>query len=303
MTASWGLTGPQFLGVYLVTYLLALALMYGFRAVLTRSGTAETDAPNPRPLLDPYETAYLAGGPGRTVSTAIANLALSDRLLVSRGGTLTVAAGATLIDDVDAAVADGVSATHRRKTAMKRLRKHPRIVAIGERLRARGLLLDSGSTTILRACALLPCAVWVVGVLRLINGIELHHKVLLLFVFLVATGLSTLVLVRAFLADAAHRPSAEGQLALQGMRNRYESGVALAEPAAETGRTDAARQAQVVGVALLGFVALTDDDLRTSLLGSVGVTGGGGCGSGSSCGGGGGGCGGGGCGGCGGCGG
>lgn len=296
MTASWGLTGPQFLGIYLVTYLLALALMYAFRAVLTHSETAETDAATPRPLLDPYETAYLAGGSDRAVSAAIANLALSDRLLVSRGGALTVAAGVTLTDDVDAAVADCVSAAPRRKVALKRLREHPRIVAIGDRLRARGLLLDSASTAALRACVLLPCAVWVVGVIRLINGIALHHKVLLLFVFLVATGLSTLVLVRAFLADAAHQPSAAGQLALQGMRNRYESGAALTEPATEAGRrTDATRLAQVVGVALLGFAALTDDDLRTSLLGSGGGADGGGCGGSGGCGGG--------CGGCGGCGG
>jgi len=300
MTASWGLTGPQFLGVYLVTYLLALALMYGFRAVLTHT---ETDAENPRPLLDPYETAYLAGGPGRTVSAAIANLALSDRLLVSRRGALTVPADVAQLDDVDAAVAAGVSTTRRRKTAMRRLRKHPHIVAIGDRLRARGLVLDGASTTVLRACGLLPCAVWAVGLMRLITGIELHHKVILLTVFLVATGLSTLVLVRSFLADAAHRPSTAGQLALQGMKNRYESGAGLTESATNTGRTDAARQAQVVGVALLGFVALTDDELRTSLIGSVGAgSGGGGCGSGGSCGGGG--CGGGGCGGgCGGCGG
>ncbi|MGX9670992.1 TIGR04222 domain-containing membrane protein [Mycobacterium sp. HM-7] len=299
MTASWGLTGPQFLGVYLVTYLLALALMYGFRTVLTHT---EIDAENQRPLLDPYETAYLAGGPGRTVSAAIANLALSDRLLVSRRGELTVPAGVALIDEVDAAVAGGMSATRRRKTAMRRLRKHPRVMAIGDRLRARGLLLDGGSTTVLRACVLLPCAVWVVGLLRLLNGIELHHKVILLAVFLVATGLSTFGLVKAFLADAAHRPSTAGQLALQGMKNRYESGVGLNEPSTDTGRTDALRQAQVVGVALLGFAALTDDDLRASLIGSVGVgSGGSGCGSGGSCGGGG--CGGGGCGGCGGCGG
>ena len=299
MTASWGLTGPQFLGVYLVTYLLALALMYGFRTVLTHT---EIDAANQRPLLDPYETAYLAGGPGRTVSAAIANLALSDRLLVSRRGELTVPAGVALIDEVDAAVADGMSATRRRKTAMRRLRKHPRVMAIGDRLRARGLLLDGGSTTVLRACVLLPCAVWVVGLLRLLNGIELHHKVILLAVFLVATGLSTFGLVKAFLADAAHRPSTAGQLALQGMKNRYESGVGLNEPSTDTGRTDALRQAQVVGVALLGFAALTDDDLRASLIGSVGVgSGGSGCGSGGGCGGGG--CGGGGCGGCGGCGG
>lgn len=169
-------------------------------------------------------------------------------------------------------------------------------------MRARGLLLDGGSTTVLRACALLPCAVWVVGLLRLISGIELHHKVILLAVFLVVTGLSTFGLVKAFLADAAHRPSAAGQLALQGMKNRYESGVGLNGPAAETRRADALRQVQVVGVALLGFAALTDDDLRESLIGSAGVaSGGSGCGSGSSCGGGG--CGGGGCGGCGGCGG
>ena len=299
MTASWGLTGPQFLCVYLVTYLLALALMYGFRAVLTHT---ESDPENPRPLLDPYETAYLAGGPGRTVSAAIANLALSDRLLVSRRGALTVPADVEPLDDVDAAVAAGVSTTRRRQSAMRRLRKHPHIVAIGDRLRARGLLLDGGSTSVLRACALLPCAVWVVGLLRLISGIELHHKVILLAVFLVVTGLSTFGLVKAFLADAAHRPSAAGQLALQGMKNRYESGVGLNDPAAETRRADALRQVQVVGVALLGFAALTDDDLRESLIGSAGVaSGGSGCGSGSSCGGGG--CGGGGCGGCGGCGG
>ncbi|WP_208103633.1 TIGR04222 domain-containing membrane protein [Mycolicibacterium sp. CBMA 226] len=297
MTASWGLTGPQFLAVYFVTYVLALALMYVVRAMVTR---AETDAADERPLLDPYETAYLAGGPGRTVSAAIANLALRDQLLVSRGGTLTVAAGAEPLDEVDAAVAHGLSVTRRRKAAVKQLCKHPRIVAIGDQLRGRGLLVDGPRTTVMRACALLPCAVWIVGLIRLGHGIEHHHKVVLLGVLLVATGLSTLVLVRSFLADAAHRPSVEGQVALQGMRNRYESG-SLVESTKNSGRTDAARQAQVVGVALLGFAALTDDDLRTSLTGDFGGADGGGCGSGGSCGGGG--CGGGGCGGCGGCGG
>ena len=278
MTAPWGLSGPQFLGVYLVTYVLAVALMYIIRATLTG---AETDVAEPRPLLDPYETAYLAGGPGRTVSTAIASLALSDRLLVSRRGTLTVAAGTTLLDGVDAVVAQGVSVKHRRKAAVRRLRKHPLIVAIGDQLRAQGLLLGGTRTAVLRACVLLPCAVWIVGVIRLVNGIELHRDVAFLIVLLVATGLLTLVLVRSFVADAAHRPSAQGQRALEGMRNRYESGVGLPEPATKTDRSAAVRQAQVVGVALLGFVALTDDDLRASLLGSVGVAGGGGgCGSG-----------------------
>lgn len=304
MTASWGLTGPQFLGVYLVTYLLALALMYGFQAVLTHSETAETDAANPRPLLDPYETAYLAGGPGRVVSTSIAQMALNDRLLVGRGGTLTAPWGTALGGGVDAVVlAAATSASQKR--ALRRLRKHSEVVAIGDELRADGLLLDGTRTSALRAAALLPCVVWIVGLIRLVNGIERHRSVALLIVVLVATGLLTLVLVRRFLARAVHQPTAQGHVALEGMRNRYENGAGLNEPATETGRVQALRQAQVVGVALLGFAALTDDDLRTSLIGGVGGGyGSGGCGGGGSSCGGGGGCGGGGCGGgCGGCGG
>jgi uncharacterized protein (TIGR04222 family) len=184
MTASWGLTGPQFLGVYLVTYLLALALMYGFRAVLSHG---EADAENPRPLLDPYETAYLAGGPRRVVSTSIAQMALNDRLLVGRGGTLTAPWGTALGGGIDGAVAAAAASTSQ-KRALRRLRKHPDVMAIGDRLRARGLLLDSASTSVLRACVLLPCAVWAVGLIRLINGIELQHKVILLSVFLVASS-------------------------------------------------------------------------------------------------------------------
>ena len=81
--------------------------------------------------------------------------------------------------------------------------------------------------------------------------------------------------------------SPDGRRELEAVREEYDARVADGSVLGS---------AQVMGVALLGFAALTDPDLRSALVGATGSDGGGG-----GCGGAG--CGGGGCGGCGGCGG
>ncbi|MDH6244547.1 TIGR04222 domain-containing membrane protein [Mycobacterium sp. OTB74] len=291
----WGLTGPQFLSLFFLGYVVSLLAMAGIRAVLLRTGARGV---NPETRLDLYQTAYLAGGPARVVNTAIAQLALSGRILASRGGSLTVASGTTPLSDVEAAVVEAVDLSGKRK-APRRLRKDPRILAVGDQLRAQGLLLDGARLAVFRAAALLPVAVWCIGLARVVNGAVLHRPVGALVAWLIVTAFVTVFIGGTFATNAAHRPSADGRRLLMSMRDQYDAGAGRSLGVSRA--PGIPHSAQLAGVALLGFTALSDVELRHSLIsyagGSVGSGSDGSGSDGSSSGCGGGGCGGGGCGG------
>ena len=284
MHEPWGLSGPDFLVRFIGVYVLAVFLVFWVRGILSGSRGLQVG----RPLDDAYRTAFLAGGPRRVVDTAIAQTVLSGRMLVAREGGLTVAAGSIGRDAVEEAVLEAAretgSAGRRR---IKGLRDHPQVSAVGEHLRADGLLPTGVRVVLCRVVALLPGAVWVVGVVRAVNGAELHRPIGALIVVLVVTALVSLIVWSMAAVGAGHRPTMDGRRELEAVREEYDARVADGSVLGS---------AQVMGVALLGFAALTDPDLRSALVGATGSDGGGG-----GCGGAGGG--GGGCGGCGGCGG
>ncbi len=287
MREPLGLSGPEFLVLFVGAYVLSVCAVFWIRGMLC--GARGQRVGIDQPLDDIYRMAFLAGGPRRVVDTAIAQLALSGRMLVARSGGLTLAAGSIGHDAVEEVVVDATCETGsdgRRR--VKRLRRHPQICAVGERLRADGLLPTGVRVLLCRAVALLPGAVWLAGVVRLVHGAELHRPVGVLIVLLVVTAVVSFVVWYIVAVGAGHRPTADGQRALAAAREEYDG---RASDGVLSG------SAQVLGVALLGFAALTDPDLRGALVGATGSSsdgGGGGCGSGG-CGGG--------CGGCGGCGG
>ncbi|WP_436777467.1 TIGR04222 domain-containing membrane protein [Yinghuangia sp. YIM S09857] len=104
-------------------------------------------APTPITQLDPYETAFLTGGPARAADVAVLVLNSSGALHISRDGTVT-ATGHAPTDPVTAGVLRGVQVAG--GTAPLSVVRHegarcPEIQAVGDRLLAGGLLRPPGS--------------------------------------------------------------------------------------------------------------------------------------------------------------
>ncbi|WP_116451087.1 TIGR04222 domain-containing membrane protein [Blastococcus litoris] len=96
--------------------------------------------------LDLYDVAYLAGGPGRLVDTAVIALLGTGRLRLRCPGQL-VTADLARRHPVEAAVLDAVGPTGHRSvdTVQWRLADDDRVATVGRRLQALGLLGRAGA--------------------------------------------------------------------------------------------------------------------------------------------------------------
>ncbi|MFC8451187.1 TIGR04222 domain-containing membrane protein [Kitasatospora sp. NPDC057223] len=130
--------------ITIATLLLVAAGLYAIRAALR-----VRHVPNPKglpgrglPLLD---AAFLAGGPGRVVDTVLVRMHQEGRVIVSRGGLVTVTAGKTY-DDVEAALI--TAAGDLRQRDLVGLRRttmtSDAVQQIGNRLADHGLMRDPG---------------------------------------------------------------------------------------------------------------------------------------------------------------
>ncbi|MFF4383044.1 TIGR04222 domain-containing membrane protein [Kitasatospora sp. NPDC001547] len=90
------------------------------------------------PLLD---TAFLSGGPGRVVDTALVRMHLAEQVVISRSGLVTLTGGKPY-DAVDQAVQDAVGPTGSRQLGPLRrmVMRSAAVQEIGDRLADRGLL-------------------------------------------------------------------------------------------------------------------------------------------------------------------
>lgn len=273
MDQPWGLSGPQFTGLYIAGFVASVVVVFVVQGVLARIGSRAAGADV---RLDVYQAAYVAGGPARVVDTAIAGLALRDQILVARGGRLTAVSGARAFGPVEAAVCQELNPTASRAAVVSRLRRHPVVEAIGDQMRSRGLMFERALPW--RLVLLLPVAVWVVGLVRAVNGAHLGRPIGNLTALLLFSGIVTLIVLAARWS-VRNRASAAGRFAVRRLREQHQESPVVA--------------AQVAGVAVLGFTALADPALRSALVTSSGSSGdsGSSCGGGG-CGGGGGGCGG-----------
>jgi uncharacterized protein (TIGR04222 family) len=283
MNQPWGLSGPQFTGLYIALFVAAIVLVFVMQLVLTRADRRSADTGIP---LDTYQIAYLSGGPSRVLETAIAGLALRDQILVARRGKLTAVHGASPNGPVEAAVYHELTMTDTAPQGriLHRLRHHAAVEAIRDQVRSLGLLLSPSRLLLWRLVMLLPVAVWCVGLVRAINGAHLGRPIGNLTTLLIITAFATAIVVLGRWFSASNQPSAAGRTVLRRLRRER-----LDRKAARAGDVDV----QVAGVAVLGFTALADPALRSALFTSTGSGGGGGDGGGGGgCGGGGGGCGG-----------
>jgi uncharacterized protein (TIGR04222 family) len=180
MNQPWGLTGPQFLGIYGAGMAAFVAAPWLFVLLARTFGTASPRVP--APVLDAYEVGYLAGGAQRAAEVVIGELTASGALRVNSAGQISQADPAQLAawsamcahGIAAQAIPDGLST----QKARRRLAKDPGIVAIGVRLRADRLLIARSWVMAARVTALaLLLALMVAGALRMAEGAHNHRPI------------------------------------------------------------------------------------------------------------------------------
>lgn len=252
----WGITGPDFLRIYLVGFvfvlLFAAAVRIAVRAgtPLGRSvaGTVSAD------LLSVHELAYLAGGPRRVVETAVARLLDLGRLRASRNGTVRVVAGATATDTVDRAVLGDAERYANRTISLlvDRVGRDESVRAVRTSLVNKGLLVDGGAMRA-RLAAVPALVLLAVGIARWVNGVAQGYPVGWLTVGLIVTAVVAIALYRAPVAERTYA----GERLLRQAKAPARGGVST-EAALVGGATTA--------VLFGGLAAYPDPEVSTALV-------------------------------------
>lgn len=289
---TWGISGPEFLWIFIAVTLAAFVVSLVVRSALVRRepmfGYLRTE---------PQQAAYLSGGPELAVYASLGFLRQSGAIGVGPDRRLATGApmpvGGSLLDK---AVYDAAA----KRVSARTLRADPGVAAalvhLQQGLVAAGLALSPAQRGRVRLAALILLPVEVLGIARIVAGIANDKAV----GFLVALTVVVSVAMVVLLARAPFRTSG-GTAALKALR---QDNAHLA-PALSPSYATYGAAAAGMGVALFGSAALFAADpafaeeaelQRVSASGAAsGSGGGGGDSGGSSCGGGG--CGGGGCGG------
>lgn len=300
----FGLTGPEFLTVYLV--LLGCCIVAGIllRQYFYRSATHNYDAQTDS--LDPYEVAFLAGGNKLAVNAALTSLLHQNQIsldTVNKKVAIAgpISSGASPLEqqlyDHIARNAPAISVRDLLKSSRFETASLDATGSMQEKLEARGLLLSGGQAAAARWIPLLlMLSLLAVGGARILQGLSNNQPTGYLIALWIFALIITLVGFGRKLSRSSH-----GDALLQAMKAQQ----AALQVNCQANPGGLQTSDLVLAMGLFGMGVMTTgiyNDLRQSIA-PHGASGGGcgsGCGSGSSCGGGGGGCGGGGCGGCGG---
>lgn len=294
------LPGPQFLGLY--TGLLIGAALGGLvlRRVLRTPGDLPYGA---TAELDPYETAYLAGGRNAAVNAALTTLVHRGlvRFKASRGFVMQQPTVATHVTSKFEAGVYRIIESGRSDVMEIRRAARPLVELLSSRLRDLQLVYPMGSFGLARVMpALVMSAVLVVGIIKISVGLSRERPVLYLVLLSFLALFGTILFLRMPLLRTRR---GDGFLSRIRSRNTALRTSAATMPS-RLGPADVALATALFGPQLWtsGPVADVSQELRTRRDGHSGSSCGSGCsgGSSSSCSGGGGSCGGGGCGGCGG---
>jgi uncharacterized protein (TIGR04222 family) len=288
--STWGISGAQFLLLYLVLFAVTV-----LGVVLARRRALASDGAAVPARLDPYEAAELNGGDDLVVITAASNLLRSGSLVNAgrrRGQPARLVTGPApdpAAHPVEWAVYQEVatSPNRRLKDLRAELEQTSALAALRERLRLRGPAPTPEQRARCRAAALWFVPLLALGAARVAAGSANGRPVGFLVVFLLVT-----VVVAAALARRVPNATELGRRTLQALRAEHPRPGSGASPAQLS-----------MATALFGAGVLwaADTDIAMMLRVpreqgfSAGFGGDGGGGGGGGCGGGG--CGGGGCGG------
>lgn len=272
MTDPWGISGPDFV----VLYIALLGAVLLVRLVVTGIAVAWARRPGraqPGPPPTVYQLAFLAGGPDRATDAAIAALVERGQLRVNSYKQISKT-GTRPVEPLERAVFD-IAKLKTTAVIRAKVRGSAAMRALADSLDERGLL-SSANRQARTFGLVLQLAVLALGIARLVNGVSLGRPVgILLFLTLLATVLA--LASAAGLKTAARRPSAAGHRVL-GQARAAASGPMPAGALAGGVLLGGA----VAAVALGGWAMYPDDELSAALMPSAG-SGGGGSSGGSSC--------------------
>jgi uncharacterized protein (TIGR04222 family) len=292
MGQPWGLSGPEFLGVYGAGMAVMIVVSLFVRQ-LVRVSPGGGRGVLAGQELDAYQAGYLAGGAERVAQVIVAEWTESGALRVNSEGRISVTdrglAGTSPAVARYGVRLDGVPDGARTDSVLKAVARDAGVSSIGRGLRKTGLAVTETRVHVLRLVTIALVVILLgAGIARFIEAAHNHRPagtLTVLFVFSIVIGF--ILIVSTWAPPVA---TTAGARYLRELRPQWQNAVlpAFAGPGGETA---------LFGVALLGFAAISDTDLRAGLqagIPSSSSSGGSSCSSGSSCGGG---CGGGGCGG------
>jgi uncharacterized protein (TIGR04222 family) len=184
MDNPWGISGPDFVWLYIGAFGLALIALFVLRR-MGRSGALGRAGHEP---LTVEETAYLSGGWLRVVESAVTGLVERNVIRVERNGYIYAVSNPELgpESEVEEAVMRAVDGRTGRTIAQiqRKLAGDPMFDRAHRSLEAQGLSYGGGRAWWSVAPLLV---VFVVGVVRLINGIDLGYPVAYLTMLLIIT--------------------------------------------------------------------------------------------------------------------
>jgi uncharacterized protein (TIGR04222 family) len=258
---------PRFLTLFPSVFIASLVVMAVVQSALTRIGS-RLGADDVR--LDAFQAAYLAGGRRRVVDTAIAGLAMSHRLPVSRRGRLGPAEHVAGDGPVELAVCEAVRGTSSRSAVYWRVRSHDAVRAVEGHVWSRGLLLAGPRARLWWVARLLPVALAAAGLLSAVGGNRRGADLTIMLVLL-AIPLFWMLFGRS---SPHNRPTPLGRAVLHRLEQRYR----VDDVAHETYLRQLRARGRapepwdpLTAVGVLGFVAVPSPDLRAALLSSLGA--------------------------------
>jgi uncharacterized protein (TIGR04222 family) len=208
MTEPWGLTGPQFLLLYLAGVAVTL-----LPVLLARRAARHAPAATDRPNLDTDQLALLAGGPIRLAETAIARLVAAGAVIATRG-RLTASGTAPPDRPIERQLLREISHHPMSvRDALLSARRSRRVCAVADSLARQGLLVSRRKDRLIALLAPTGIyAVFAVGVVRAVHGanqdLTIDYLVLLLILtvlLVVALGTALRLKPRTVHGDALLR--------------------------------------------------------------------------------------------------
>jgi uncharacterized protein (TIGR04222 family) len=188
MEDTWGISGPDFISLYLLAVLVSLLFAFAVR-ILTRSGTVTTTAPE---ALTALEVACLTGGPRRVVEAAVAQLVDTGQLRPARNGYVRVTNLIEPTNEVERTILADVRKHGHRSIAMLtyRLGSSQAVKDVSERLVRAGYLIDEKIAARRKMIGTIPIIVVLgVGIIRWLNGLGNDKPIGWLTLLLLGTGL------------------------------------------------------------------------------------------------------------------
>lgn len=162
MRQPWGLSGPQFLAIYSIAFVVSIALLFCARQVAGRRSTTSS-------MPTPYQLAFLTGGTSRMLVLGIADLLATGQAHPTRDGRLTMDAGYRYRDAVERAIGWSLKETVKWSTRARRLSRDRAVRDLVGELSKAGLVWRGRYLARWLPLILLPLAVVVTGIVRLID--------------------------------------------------------------------------------------------------------------------------------------